>query len=139
MNPIHHADDRTGMYRYRVEPYVVCADIYSVPPHAGRGGWTWYTGSAGWMYRAALEGLLGFRPAGDRLAIAPCIPRSWPQFEIAFRYRRTLYEILVENPLGVCGGILAAKLDGRMLGEEERSAIALADDGQSHRLHIILG
>ncbi|HTT98999.1 MAG TPA: glucoamylase family protein [Rhizomicrobium sp.] len=139
LNPINHSSDQTGMYRYRVEPYAVCADIYSMPPHVGRGGWTWYTGSAGWVYRTALEWLLGFRLQGDTLAIDPCIPRSWPGFEITYRHRTAKYEISVENPLGVCHGILAAKLDGKMLEGQARSQIALADDGATHQLQIILG
>ena len=98
LNPIHHADSPTAIHRYKVEPYVVCADLYSEPPHVGRGGWTWYTGSAGWMYRVALEGLLGFQLHGATLALDPCIPRNWPGFEIAFRYRSARYEIAVKNP-----------------------------------------
>jgi cyclic beta-1,2-glucan synthetase len=139
LNPIHHAADPTGMRRYRVEPYVICADVYSVPPHVGRGGWTWYTGSAGWMYRAALEWLLGFRVQGANLALSPCIPHDWPGFEIAFRYKSSRYEISVDNPLGVCRGILAAKLDGKMLPADQRSLIPLVDDGQVHHLSVVLG
>ena len=139
LNPIHHADDPTGMHRYRVEPYVICADVYSMPPHVGRGGWTWYTGSAGWMYRAALEWLLGFRVQGSNLVLAPCIPHGWPGFEIAFRYKSSRYEISIDNPLGVCRGILAAKLDGKMLPADQRSIIPLVDDGQVHQLAVVLG
>ncbi len=139
LNPIHHADDPTGMHRYRVEPYVICADVYSMPPHVGRGGWTWYTGSAGWMYRATLEWLLGFRVQGSNLVLAPCIPHGWPGFEIAFRYKSSRYEIVVDNPLGVCRGILAAKLDGKMLPADQRSIIPLVDDGQAHQLAVVLG
>ncbi len=139
LNPIHHADDPTGMHRYRVEPYVICADVYSMPPHVGRGGWTWYTGSAGWMYRAALEWLLGFRVQGNNLVLAPCIPHGWPGFEIAFRYKSSRYEISIDNPLGVCRGILAAKLDGKMLPADQRSIIPLVDDGQVHQLAVVLG
>jgi cyclic beta-1,2-glucan synthetase len=139
LNPINHSSDQTGMHRYRVEPYAVCADVYSMPPHVGRGGWTWYTGSAGWVYRTALEWLLGFRLQGDMLMIDPCIPRGWPGFEITYRHRTARYEISVENPLGVCRGILAAKLDGKMLEGSARSLIPLADDGATHQLQIILG
>ncbi|MGA7712784.1 MAG: glucoamylase family protein [Rhizomicrobium sp.] len=139
LNPINHSDSSTEMHRYKVEPYVVCADLYSVPPHVGRGGWTWYTGSAGWMYRVVLEGLLGFRLQGTNLAIDPCIPRGWPSFEISFRYRSSRYDILVENPLGVCRGVLAAKLDSEMLTGSKKTLIPLADDGKPHRLQIVLG
>jgi cyclic beta-1,2-glucan synthetase len=139
LNPIRHADNLTGMHRYKVEPYVVCADIYSVPPNVGRGGWTWYTGSAGWMYRVALEWLLGFRLQGSNLTLDPCIPRNWPSFEIAFRYRSAQYQILVENPLGVCRGILATKLDGEMLTGSRKLLVPLVDDGAKHRVQIVLG
>ena len=76
LNPINHANTRAGIHRYKVEPYVACADVYSMPPHVGRGGWTWYTGSAGWMYRAGLEWILGFRLRGKTLLIDPCIPSA---------------------------------------------------------------
>ncbi len=99
LNPIHHADSPTGVHRYRVEPYVACADVYSMPPHAGRGGWTWYTGSAGWIWRAAVEWLLGLRVQGENLVLDPCIPHGWPEFEIVFRYRSSRYEIAVEKSL----------------------------------------
>jgi cyclic beta-1,2-glucan synthetase len=139
LNPIHHSDNNTEMHRYKVEPYVACADLYSEPPHVGRGGWTWYTGSAGWMYRVALEWILGFRVQGANLALDPCIPRGWPNFEISFRYRSARYDISVENPLGVCRGILATKLDGAMLAADNKSLIPLADDGATHRVQIVLG
>ena len=84
-----------------MEPYVAVGDVYAVPPHTGRGGWTWYTGSAGWMYRAGLESILGFKLRGDRLRIDPCVPRWWRDFEITYRRGRTTYRIKVENPLGV--------------------------------------
>jgi cyclic beta-1,2-glucan synthetase len=139
LNPINHADSPNGVHRYKVEPYVACADVYSMPPHVGRGGWTWYTGSAGWMYRVALEWLLGFRVQGSNLALDPCIPRGWPSFELVFRYRSARYEITVENPLGVCRGILATKLDGEMLTGNKRLLIPLVDDGATHRVQVVLG
>src|SRR4029079_1116707 len=86
LNPINHSSTRSAAYRYKVEPYVACADIYAEPPHVGRGGWTWYTGSASWMYRAGLEGILGFRVQGATLLIDPCVPHAWRGFEINFRY-----------------------------------------------------
>ena len=96
---------RVGIHRYKVEPYVVAADMYAEPPHVGRGGWTWYTGSAGWMYRAGIEWILGFRLRGGLLYLDPCIPRAWPRFEIVFRYHSSRYEIVVENPHGVTRGV----------------------------------
>jgi cyclic beta-1,2-glucan synthetase len=113
LNPIGRARTPAGVQRYKVEPYVVAADIYSEPPHSGRGGWTWYTGSAGWLYRAGLESILGFRLRGRWLVIDPCIPRAWPGFTIAFRHRSARYDILVENPRGVSRGVSSVHLDGR--------------------------
>jgi cyclic beta-1,2-glucan synthetase len=137
LNPINHSGSSADMHRYKVEPYVICADVYSMPPHTGRGGWTWYTGSAGWMYRVALEWLLGFRVQGTNLALDPCIPRGWPGFEISFRHGSSRYDISVENPLGVSRGVLAIKLDGEIL--KGKTLIPLADDGATHKVQIVLG
>ena len=138
LNPINHAATPEAVQRYKVEPYAACADLYSVPPHVGRGGWSWYTGSAGWMYRAGLEWILGFRLQGTALLLDPCIPRNWPSFDIAFRYHSSRYDIRVENPSGVSRGIVRADLDGGALpGGPAR--IPLADDGASHRVRIVLG
>jgi cyclic beta-1,2-glucan synthetase len=139
LNPINHSSNGAEVHRYKVEPYAVCADLYAMPPHVGRGGWTWYTGSAGWMYRVALEWLLGFRVQGTNLTLDPCIPRGWPGFEIAFRYGLARYEIVVENPLGACRGVLATKLDGEMLTRSRRSLIPLVNDGATHRVQVVLG
>ena len=139
LNPVHHAGNPNDVHRYKVEPYVICADLYAMPPHTGRGGWTWYTGSAGWFYRVALEWFLGLRVQGSQLTVDPCIPRHWPGFEITYRYRSATYEISVENPLGVNRGILATKLDGRMLTGKKKLLIPLADDGTTHKLQIVLG
>jgi cyclic beta-1,2-glucan synthetase len=139
LNPIRHADSPSGVHRYKVEPYVVCADLYSEPPHVGRGGWTWYTGSAGWMYRVALEGLLGFQLQGATLVLDPCIPRGWPGFDIVFRYRTAQYEIAVENPQGVCRGVRSIELDDVALATSAKSFIPLVDDGVTHRVRVVLG
>ncbi|MBL6613052.1 MAG: glycosyl transferase [Reyranella sp.] len=112
VNPINHTSTRAGVLRYKVEPYVVAADVYSVPPHVGRGGWTWYTGSAGWLYRAGVESILGLKVKADSLLIDPCIPNTWPGFEITLRHRGAVYEIVVRNPGGVSRGVAAAQLDG---------------------------
>ncbi|HEX4533881.1 MAG TPA: glucoamylase family protein [Rhizomicrobium sp.] len=138
LNPINHASSPTGVHRYKVEPYVICADVYSVPPNDGRGGWTWYTGSAGWTYRVALEGLLGFRKQGSNLLLDPCIPKAWPSFGIVYRHGAARYDISVENPLGVNRGILAVKLDGTIL-TGKRALIPLVDDGATHTVQIVLG
>ncbi|HEY2884830.1 MAG TPA: glucoamylase family protein [Rhizomicrobium sp.] len=138
LNPINHTNSQNGVHRYKVEPYVVSADVYSMPPHVGRGGWTWYTGSAGWMYRVALERILGLRLQGANLMLDPCIPNTWSGYEISFRHGSARYDISIENPLGVCRGILAIKLDGQMLSKKP-SLIPLVDDGESHRVQIVLG
>ena len=129
---------RAGVHRYKVEPYVAAADVYAESPHVGRGGWTWYTGSAGWMYRAGIEWLRGFRLRGAVLHLDPCIPRAWRRFEIAFRYHGWRYEITVENPRGVSRGIVQIELDGRTLAPG-RPSLPLTADGATHQVRAILG
>jgi cyclic beta-1,2-glucan synthetase len=136
LNPINHSNTRTGVQRYKVEPYVASADVYSMPPHVGRGGWTWYTGSAGWMYRAGLEWMLGFHLRDKALVIEPCIPRAWKGFELSFKYHSARYEIAVENPRGVSRGVTRVELDGVT---EATGRIGLVDDGVTHRIRIVLG
>lgn len=136
LNPICHADTWDKVKRYKVEPYVVAADVYGVPPHTGRGGWTWYTGSSGWMYRLGLEAILGLRRHGDKLCIEPSIPADWPGYELTYRYQSTVYHIRVENPEGVQQGVKQATLDGMVLADK---AIPLVDDGQPHQVQIVLG
>ncbi|HET9156851.1 MAG TPA: carbohydrate-binding protein, partial [Myxococcaceae bacterium] len=137
LNPIQHAKNHAEAQRYRGEPYAVAADIYSEPPHVGRGGWTWYTGAAGWMHRAGLEWILGFRKRGSSLSIDPCIPRWWKGFEITYRHGRTLYRIVVENPEGVCRGVSRISLDGDPLAGEGH--VPLSDDGREHKVEVVLG
>jgi len=137
LNPIHHANSRADVHKYRVEPYAVAADIYSEPPHVGRGGWTWYTGAAGWLHRAGLEWILGFRKRGSALRIDPCIPRWWKGFEITYRHGRTLYRITVLNPKGVCRGVSRVSLDGALLPGE--ALVPLSDDGGEHQVQVVLG
>jgi cyclic beta-1,2-glucan synthetase len=138
LNPINHASTRAGIHRYKVEPYVVCADVYSSPQHVGRGGWTWYTGSAGWMYRTAVEGILGVHLRGGILSIDPCIPRGWTGFEITYKYGSSRYRIAVENPRGVSAGVSRATLDGREISGTP-CEITLVDDGTYHYGRITLG
>jgi cellobiose phosphorylase len=138
MNPVNHGNSNAAIHRYRVEPYVVCGDLYSMPPNVGRGGWTWYSGSAGWMYRVALEGILGFHVQGNKLRIDPCIPRSWPGFEVAYRYRSSNYTIIVENPSRVSKGVVRVELDGIELPSRDGGLIPLADDGAAHKVRIVL-
>ena len=115
VNPINHAQTPAQTARYRVEPYVVAADVYSVSPHEGRGGWTWYTGAAGWMHRAGMEGILGIRREGEVLILDPCIPAGWPGFEAKIVLGAARYIIQVESPGMRCAGISAAELDGMPL------------------------
>ncbi|HEY1435017.1 MAG TPA: glycosyl hydrolase family 65 protein, partial [Thermoanaerobaculia bacterium] len=104
--------------------------------HAGRGGWTWYTGAAGWMYRAGVEWILGFRLRGAVLHLDPCIPRAWPGFEVLFRYHSARYRLAVHNPRGAMRGITGITVDGTPIESRE---IPLLDDGREHRIEAVLG
>ena len=138
LNPIHHALNRADMHRYKVEPYVVAADIYATAPHVGRGGWSWYTGSAGWMQRAGIESILGLQIQGAFLHLNPCIPKNWPHFQMAFRYGSARYELNVENPDGVSQGVIALWLDGaEIMGAPWR--LPLLSDGKTHDIQLVLG
>jgi cyclic beta-1,2-glucan synthetase len=137
LNPINHTRTLRGMERYQTEPYVLAGDVYDHPQHQGRGGWTWYTGSAGWMYRAGIEEILGITRHGATLSIRPCIPTTWPRFEATLRSGKdTLYTIEVENPEGRETGVLSAELDGSPVPHE---AIPLVEDGRTHRVRIVMG
>jgi cyclic beta-1,2-glucan synthetase len=138
LNPINHASSRANADRYKVEPYVVAADVYAERAHVGRGGWTWYTGSAGWMYRAGLEWLLGFRVRGELLHLDPCIPRGWLRFEIVFQYRSARYELTVENPRGVSRGVSSVEVDGAA-PVSGGAPLRLTDDGATHSVRVVLG
>jgi cyclic beta-1,2-glucan synthetase len=137
INPINHGKSRTDIHRYKVEPYVMAADVYAAPAHMGRGGWTWYTGSASWMYRAAVEWLLGFRLRGNGLYFDPCIPQAWDGFEISFRYHSTHYRVKVENPSHVCRGVVSTEMDGKPI--RGAAAILLVDDHGEHNIRVVLG
>jgi cyclic beta-1,2-glucan synthetase len=138
LNPINHSRTRADAYRYKVEPYVVSADIYSTKPHVGRGGWTWYTGSAGWLQRAGVESLLGLRLRGASLRIDPCVPKAWGQFEADVKYRSARYKVLVENPGGVNRGVVSADVDGVVIAERPLR-VPLVDDGAIHQVKVRLG
>ncbi len=138
LNPINHARTRTDLHRYKVEPYVIAADIYSASGHAGRGGWTWYTGSASWMQRAGIETILGLVVEAGVLRLDPCIPPSWPGFEMTVRHGGSRYEIVVTNPDGAQAGVAAAELDGEPIGTTPL-AVSLKDDGATHRLTVRMG
>jgi cyclic beta-1,2-glucan synthetase len=137
LSPIYHASRRADIHRYKTEPYAVAADVYSQPPHVGRGGWTWYTGAAGWLYRAGIEWILGFRKRGSSLHIDPCIPSGWKQFRITYRHGDTVYRISVDNPNGVCRGVSNIALDGTAVGAD--GLVPLRDDGSEHEVHVVLG
>jgi cyclic beta-1,2-glucan synthetase len=137
ISPVHRTNSRAAVQKYKVEPYVVAGDIYAEPPHVGRGGWTWYTGSAGWLYRAGIEWILGFRLRGMTLSIDPCIPRSWPAYSIEFKYHSSIYKVRVENPSGVTRGVAITELDGKLRAGSVN--IPLEDDGAVHRIRIVLG
>ena len=136
LNPISHASTRAGLHKYKTEPYVAAGDVYAVWPHTGRGGWTWYTGSSSWMYRAGLESILGFELRADRLRVEPCIPRSWRSYEINYRRGSTRYVIKVENPFGVSRGVAEVWLDD---AQQTTLDIALTDDGKTHQVRVVLG
>jgi cyclic beta-1,2-glucan synthetase len=138
VNPVNRARDPESVERYRVEPYAVAADVYSAPGQVGRGGWTWYTGAAGWLYRAALEWVLGFRVRGQVLLIDPCIPKAWRRFEIRFRYRSTRYEIAVSNPFGASRGVSHAELDEHTLLRAP-IRVPLVDDRANHTVRVVMG
>jgi cyclic beta-1,2-glucan synthetase len=136
INPIYRADTPEKMALYKVEPYVIAADVYGVPPHTSRGGWTWYTGSSGWMYRLGVEAILGLRRLGERLIVDPCIPPDWPAFQLTYRYGRTSYHIQVQNPEQVSQGVQRLEVDGQPAADGQ---IPLNDDGQAHEVAVWLG
>ena len=136
LNPITHAGTPIGKDRYKAEPYVLAADVYSVPPLVGRGGWTWYTGSSAWMYRVAVEYLLGLCLRGDMLYIQPCIPAIWREYNMEYRHGKTLYIIHVENARGVCRGVRQVIVDGKA---QSGKGILLSADGETHSVHVLMG
>ena len=143
LTPVHHARDRAAADLYEVEPYVVAADIYGAAPHVGRGGWTWYTGSAGWLYRLALEAVLGIRlENGRELRVRPCIPDDWPGYTVRYRTPggATRYEIVIENPGRHSESVREVTIDGNPATIDDGAArVPLLEDGRAHRVRIVLG
>jgi cellobiose phosphorylase len=135
LSPIHHSRTPKDVSKYRVEPYAIASDIYAAPPHTGRGGWTWYTGSAGWMYTLILESLLGLRLSGDLIWFDPCIPLKWKSYQIDYRYRSTIYHIVVQNS-GTESGVKSIVVDGI---DQADKTIHLADDRGDHQVVVDLG
>ncbi|HEV8417840.1 MAG TPA: hypothetical protein VGQ43_03740 [Candidatus Udaeobacter sp.] len=136
INPVNHARTTKEAQHYKVEPYVVCADVYGALPHTGRGGWTWYTGSASWLYRVAIETILGFKLRGSNLRIDPCVPTSWPGFEMSYRHHSATYKIVVDNSAGTGRGVQSIELDGERVPND---TVPLTDDGQTHNVRVQLG
>lgn len=137
LNPINRTATRTGVYAYKVEPYVLAADIYAEPPHLRRGGWTWYTGASGWFYRAGLESILGFQIRADKMVFDPCIPKAWRSYSIFYQHDNTRYEITLENTNGAGQGITTIKLDDEY--PLKGNSITLRNDGHLHRVLVVLG
>jgi cyclic beta-1,2-glucan synthetase len=136
LNPIYHADTDEKVRQFRLEPYVMPADVYSQPPYVGRGGWSWYTGSAGWMYRLCLEAVFGLKRRGDSLQIDPCIPAEWREFHLDYKLDGASYHFHVLNPEGVQKGVSEITLDGQLL---KANTLPLARDGQTHTVLIRMG
>jgi cellobiose phosphorylase len=136
INPVNHSRTSIECSRYKVEPYVMAADVYAVPPNTGRGGWTWYTGAAGWLYRVGLESLLGVRKEGNRLYMDPCIPPEWEKFEVEYTFENSMYQIEVANPDKVSTGIRGITVDGQPCPE---GYVALTGDGLEHKVRIVMG
>ena len=134
INPVNHARSPEAIATYKVEPYVVAADVYAVSPHTGRGGWTWYTGSAGWLYRLIVESLLGLRLDVDTLRMAPCLPADWRGFTVRYRYRETVYVITVTQQVEGQGETKVT-VDGV---EQLKPAIPLVDDRREHAIEVRL-
>lgn len=136
LNPILRSDDPAGVRRYLVEPYVLAGDIYSMPPHTGRGGWTWYSGAAAWLYRAGIEAVLGLERHGDELALAPCLPGDWMGYRARIRRGASSYTIDVSKPRGTIQGELTVSLDGRPM---QGTRVPFVDDGRDHAVNVAIG
>ncbi len=136
INPVNHARTSIEYARYKVEPYVVAADVYAVPPHTGRGGWTWYTGAAGWLYRVGAEHMAGLSRRGRELIVNPCIPNDWRSYHMSYRYGKSVYNIEIENPDGVSAGVVSTATDGV---RNPDGRIRLVDDGAVHYVKVIMG
>jgi cellobiose phosphorylase len=133
INPVNHGRSPEAIETYKVEPYVVAADVYAVAPHIGRGGWTWYTGSAGWLYRLMVESLLGLGLEVDKLRLAPCLPASWQTYMVHYRHRETVYHIRVTR--SATGSAMTVSLDG--IGQSP-PVIPLSDDRREHAVEVLI-
>jgi cellobiose phosphorylase len=145
LNPINHGSEPREIERYKVEPYVMCADIYGAPPHTSRGGWTWYTGAAGWMYRLTVETLLGLNLEVDHLRMTPCIPTHWESYKIHYRFRETVYHITVKRVGEKAEHVSRVTMDGAVVKgsslegtEGPHGMIPLVDDRRDHYVEVEL-
>jgi cyclic beta-1,2-glucan synthetase len=136
LNPINHTRTGDGVEHYKAEPYVVAGAVYARPPHAGRAGWSWYTGSAAWLYRVGIESILGLRRSGNTFTIDPCIPAAWRRYEMAWRVQGTEYRICVENPAGQCRGVMSVFVDGV---EEHTKIVPLVHNSGTRHVRVVLG
>jgi cyclic beta-1,2-glucan synthetase len=136
LNPVNKSRTPAGVDRYKCEPYALAGDVYAHPQHAGRGGWSWYTGAAGWLYRAGLESILGLWQHGATFEIDPCIPAAWPAYTIVWRFGSSTYEITVENPQRRCRGVARAEIDGKRV---DPRSVPLLDDGGTHAVRVVIG
>ena len=133
INPIHHGGTPEAIATYQTEPYVIAADVYAVAPHTGRGGWTWYTGSAGWMYRLLVESLLGVNLEGDQLRLTPCFPKHWTTYKVHYRYRQTVYHITMTRRSEDSSKVHPVVLDGVEL---VLPTVPLVDDQREHYVEV---
>jgi cyclic beta-1,2-glucan synthetase len=136
LNPIEHARDAEAVWHYKVEPYVVAADVYRLPGRVGQGGWSWYTGSASWMYRAWIEEVLGLQVSGGMLRVNPVIPGTWPGFSLSYRHGETVYAIQVENPHGFQRGVAWVEMDGQRV---KNGQIPLERSLVKHQVVVMMG
>jgi len=133
INPIEHSRTREACNRYKVEPYVISADVYGEENLLGRGGWSWYTGSSSWYYKAGIENILGFKMEEQILSINPCIPKDWKEYSIRYKFKNTQYNIYVKNPNSKNTGVSSFKLNGREIAEKQ---IKLVDDGKINEIIV---
>jgi cyclic beta-1,2-glucan synthetase len=136
ISPVNHTKTHMECLRYKVEPYVLAADVYAIEPHTGRGGWTWYTGSAGWMYTVGIEQILGFNKKSDKIIFDPCIPSDWKEYKIRYRYNESIYNITVKNPNGISRGVKSIVIDNR---ESQGNTLQLVYNSGEHDVDVIMG
>jgi len=135
INPINHARTDTEVMKYKVEPYVIAADVYAVHPNEGRGGWTWYTGAAGWMYRIGIEHILGIKKQGNYLIIEPCIPQKLGEYSVRYLYGDSIYNILIKNQGQQNAFVKQMKIDGKIV---DTNKVELIDDGRTHSIEAYM-